>query len=146
MIMVSTGSHTYNDFTRAAEQAQHWVNELAEDMGWDEHDALRLLRTVLHAIRDWLSIEEVADLSSQLPTLIRGLFFEGWTADEPVRDRNKRDFVIRVRHGFGYDPNLDYDRAISAVFTLLDRHVSHGEIVQVRHSMKKALRQLWPHL
>lgn len=144
--MASTGSHTYKDFAHAAGQAQRWVNELANDMEWDEHDALRLLRTVLHAIRDWLSLEEMADLSSQLPTLIRGMFFEGWSAAEPVRDRNKRDFVLRVRHGFGYEPNLDYDRAISAVFNLLDRHVSHGEIVQVRNSMKKSLRHLWPHL
>jgi uncharacterized protein (DUF2267 family) len=30
------------------------------------------------------------------------------------------------------------------VFKLLDRHISHGEIVQVRNSMKKSLRKLWP--
>lgn len=144
--MASTALHTsQKSFQHSAEQAQQWVNELAKDLDWSEQDALRLLKTVLHALRDWLPLEEIADLSSQLPTLIRGIFFEGWSATEPARERNKRDFVIRVRHGFGYEPNLDYDNAIGAVFRLLDHHLSHGEIVQVRNSMQKSLRHLWPH-
>ncbi|WP_054310053.1 DUF2267 domain-containing protein [Mesorhizobium sp. 1M-11] len=144
--MAGTGFHTsQKSFQHAAEQAQRWVNELAKDLDWNEQDALRLLKTVLHAVRDWLSLEEIADFSSQLPTLIRGMFFEGWSPTEPARGRSKRDFVIRVRHGFGYEPNLDYDIAIGAVFQLLDHHLSHGETVQVRNSMKKSLRHLWPH-
>jgi uncharacterized protein (DUF2267 family) len=34
--------------------------------------------------------------------------------------------------------------AVAAVFRLLGRHVSHGEIEDIRHSMKKPLRELWP--
>lgn len=128
----------------AAEQAQQWVNELANELDWSNQDAFRLLRSVLHALRDWLSPEEMADLSSQLPTLIRGIYFEGWDPDEPAWERTKRDFVLRVRNGFGYEPEVDFDKAIAAVFRLLDRHISHGEIVQVRNSMKKSLRHLWP--
>jgi uncharacterized protein (DUF2267 family) len=33
---------------------------------------------------------------------------------------------------------------VRAVFRLLDRHISHGEIAQVRNSMRKPLRDLWP--
>lgn len=128
----------------AAEQAQQWVNELADDLGWSRQDAFRLLRSVLHTLRDWLSPQEMADLSSQLPTLIRGIYFEGWNPTEPEWERTKRDFVILVRNRFGYEPEIDVDKAIAAVFRLLDRHVSHGEIVQVRNSMKKSLRHLWP--
>jgi uncharacterized protein (DUF2267 family) len=42
------------------------------------------------------------------------------------------------------DPPDDAEEAIAAVFALLDRHLDSGELVQVRSSMKKALRQLWP--
>ena len=131
-------------FTHAAEQAQQWVNELAQDLGWNEQSTHRLLKSVLHTLRDWLSPEEMADLSAQLPTLIRGIYFEGWKPDTPMWERKKRDFVICVRNSFGYEPDVDIDRAIKAVFKVLDRHISHGEIVQVRNSMKKSLRQLWP--
>jgi uncharacterized protein (DUF2267 family) len=59
-------------------------------------------------------------------------------------ERKKRDFVLRVERDFGYDTNVDFDVAVNAVFRLLDRHISRGESVQVRNSMKKALRELWP--
>jgi uncharacterized protein (DUF2267 family) len=133
------------NFSHSAQQAQQWVNELAEDLGWNQQRAYHLLKVVLGVLRDWLSPEEVADLSAQLPALIRGIYFEGWDpAVSPATERKKRDFVIRVERGFGYDSNVDFDVAINAVFKLLDRHISHGEIVQVRNSMKKALRELWP--
>ncbi|MGB3390393.1 MAG: DUF2267 domain-containing protein [Pseudaminobacter sp.] len=133
------------NFTQAAQQAQQWVNELAEDLNWNERRAYHLLRCVLHALRDWLSPEEMTDLSAQLPVLIRGIYFEGWKPLEtPVWERKKEDFIERVQEAFSDDLLNDPDRAVAAVFRLLDRHVSHGEIVQVRNSMKKSLRGLWP--
>ena len=133
------------NFFHAASQAQQWVNELVEDLNWNEQKAYRLLKCVLHTLRDWLSPQEMADLSAQLPVLIRGLYFEGWKPMEtPAFDRKKRDFVIRVRANMVGDSDVDTDMSISAVFKLLDRHISRGEIVQVRNSMKKSLRELWP--
>ena len=133
------------NFFHAANQAHQWVNELAEDLKWNDQRAQRLLKCVLHALRDWLSPQEMADLSAQLPVLIRGIYFEGWKPMEtPAFDRKKRDFVIRVRANMAGDSDVDIDASISAVFKLLDRHISHGEIVQVRNSMKKSLRELWP--
>ncbi|MDW6024791.1 DUF2267 domain-containing protein [Mesorhizobium sp. BAC0120] len=134
-----------SSFSYAAQQAQQWVNELAEDLDWNVHRAYHLLKAVLTALRDWLSPEEAADLSAQLPLLIRGIYFEGWDPSlSPATERKKRDFVIRVEKSFGFETNIDFDTAINAVFKLLDRHISHGEIVEVRNSMKKSLRELWP--
>ncbi|WP_245431997.1 DUF2267 domain-containing protein [Aminobacter aminovorans] len=143
---VKTMSHaSSSNFLHAAEQAQQWANELAADLGWPEHRAHRLLKAVLPTLRDWLSSEESADLSSQLPELIRGIYFEGWNpATSPAVAREKREFVLRVAETFGHDSSINLDEAISAVFSLLDRHLSHGEIVQVRNSMRKSLRRLWP--
>lgn len=132
-------------FTQAAQQAQQWVNELAGDLGWEERRAYRLLRCVLHALRDWLTPEEMSDFAAQLPVLVRGIYFEGWQPLRALaRDRKKEDFVRRVDNEFTDDPLDDTDAAIAAVFGLLDRHLSQGEIAQVRHSMRKPLRQLWP--
>jgi uncharacterized protein (DUF2267 family) len=139
-------SHTtVSTFTQAAQQAQQWINELAADLNWSEQRSFRIFRAVLHTMRDWLSQEEMSDLSAQLPVLIRGVYFEGWDPlQAPVPDRKKRDFVLSVSAEFGHENDVDLERAIRAVFHLLDRHVSHGEMVQVRNSMQKALRQLWP--
>jgi len=106
---------------------------------------LPLSQTVLTALRDWLSQEEAADLSAELPTLIRGIYFEGWDPSlSPANERTKRDFVIRVECDFGRDTNFDFEVAINAVYHLMDRHISRGESIQVRSSMKEDLRALWP--
>lgn len=64
-------------------------------------------------------------------------------AETLVWGRTKEDFIARIQDGFTGDALDDPDEAVAAVFSLLDRHVSHGEIGQVRNSMKKSLRDLW---
>jgi uncharacterized protein (DUF2267 family) len=129
------------NFSHAAEQAQQWMNELSDDLEWSERRAYRLLRSVLHALHDWLS----ADLSAQPPVLIREVHFEGWKPREaPVCERKKEDFVARISSDFADDLLYVPEAAIAAVFRLLDRHISEGEIAQVRNSMEKSQRQLWP--
>lgn len=131
--------------THSAQQAQEWVNELALDLSWSHPRAYRLLRCVLHQIRDWLPQEEMADLSAQLPTLIGGIYFEGWDPlVTPVWERSKDAFLRSVQETLTNEDTADCETAVAAVFKLLDRHISHGEIVQVRGSMKKSLRELWP--
>ena len=133
------------NFAHAAQQAQQWVNELAEDLGWSEHHAHRLMKSVLQTLRDWLTPEETADLSAQLPTLIRGIYFEGWHPEKaPSWERERRDFEAIVADRFGHEIDADITEGVRAVFRLLDRHLSHGELVQVRNSMRKSLRKLWP--
>jgi len=87
----------------------------------------------------------MADLSAQLPTLIRGIYFENWDPlNTPVWERSKQDFLRTIEEGFSDDDLTDVEVAIASAFRLLDRHISHGEIVQVRSSMRKSLRELWP--
>lgn len=133
------------NFAHAAQQAQQWVNELAEDLGWPEHHAYRLMKSVLQTLRDWLTPEETADLSAQLPTLIRGIYFEGWHPDRtPNLERQRTAFEVMVADRFGYQVEADIAEGVRAVFRLLDRHLSQGELVQVQNSMRKSLRKLWP--
>ena len=141
-------SHTtISSFTQSAEQAQRWVNEFREDLGWaSDKDAYRLMRAVLRALRDWLSLEEVADLSAQLPMMIRGMLFENWQPSLiwQVTDRSKDDFTTRVQKEFGSEAIDDRDEAVAAVFRLVDKHISPGEARQVRGQLRKSLQDLWP--
>ncbi len=132
-----------SSFTQAASQAQQWVDELVEDLNWSERHAYHLLRTVLQALRDWQSQEEMADLAAQLPLLIRGIYFEGWDPSlTPVRERKKEDFIARIQSAFPGDMINNPERAIEAIFRLLDRHVPHGGAAQVRNSLRKSSREL----
>ena len=123
-----------------------WLKELNNLMDWDDrHRSWRLLRAVFHALRDWLQVNEAAHLGAQLPTLLRGLYYEGWhPAGTPVKKRSLADFRARIDKAFDTDPLKDPNDAISAVFVLLARHVTKGEVADVRQSLPKDVRELWP--
>jgi uncharacterized protein (DUF2267 family) len=123
-----------------------WINDLDERLGWnDKARAYRLLKAVLHGLRDWLRIEEAADLAAQLPGLLRGAYYEQWRpATTPVKKRHKADFVARVNESFKDDPLGNPSQAIMTVFTLLCDKVTAGEIEDVRRALPEDLRNLWP--
>ena len=129
----------------APQVVAEWLNRLQDDLAWsDRGRAYLLLRETLHAIRDFLTVDEAADLSAQLPLLIRGIFFEGWSpAQTPARDRSVDDFLNRVTEAFSDDPLIEPDVAVAAVFSLLRRQISPGEYRQVSWAMRKPLRDLW---
>jgi uncharacterized protein (DUF2267 family) len=121
-----------------------WLDELADDLGWPRQRTYLLLRETLHAVRDFLTVDEAADLAAQFPVLVRGVFYEGWSpAKTPAKPRNKSDLLARIESHFDKDPLDDPERAVSAVFDLLRRHVSWGEFDQVRHAMRKPIQELW---
>jgi uncharacterized protein (DUF2267 family) len=122
-----------------------WINELDELLGWNNKPrSYRLLRSVLHGLRDWLQHDESADLAAQLPTLLRGVYYEQWRpAATPVKERSKADFLARINHAFHGDPILHPAEAVSAVFMLLSRRIAGGEVQDVRHALPADLRALW---
>lgn len=123
-----------------------WINELDASMGWDDkHRSYRLLRIVLQTLRDWLPINEAADLGAQLPELLRGVYYEHWRpAKMPPKQRSKGDFMARIDHAFRTDPISSTPEAVAAVFGLLAHKITAGEIDDVRHALPADLRALWP--
>lgn len=121
-----------------------WLNELCDDLEFTKPRGYLLLHETLHAIRDFLTVDEAADLAAQLPVLVRGVYFEGWNPSKtPVRPRNKSDLIERVASRFQKEPLDDSDRAVAAVIDLLRRHVSWGEFKQAKHAMRKPVQELW---
>ena len=123
-----------------------WLNNLMQVLGWpDRHKAYLALRTTLHALRDRLTLEEVAQLSAQLPMLIRGFYYEGWDpTGKPLRVRHKEQFLARIAQPFRGDDSVDPERVAHAVFTVLAKRVSAGEIEDVKHVLPAEIRELWP--
>ncbi|MDP1669612.1 DUF2267 domain-containing protein [Phaeovulum sp.] len=129
----------------APQVVAEWLNSLGEDLGW--HDKARtymLLRATLHALRDFLTVNEAVDLAAQLPVLLRGVYYEGWIpAKTPARPRGKEAFLARVEAPFVNVPLEEPEDCVVAVFDLLRRRLSAGELGQVAHALRKPLRELW---
>jgi len=129
---------------RSVEQAKHWIDETAAELGDDDRRAAwRALKGVLHALRDRSTVEETAQLASQLPELIRGAFYENWTpARTPERYRDADAFLQRVRDQAGLAGETEASFAVSAVMGVLRRHVSAGELEDVLATMPSPVRDL----
>lgn len=128
----------------AVESTNIWVNDVNDRTGWDhKHRAYRLLRQVLHVIRDHLNVDEAAQLGAQLPVLVRGIYYEGWDPSKtPVIERNAERFLDRIQAAFETDPMGDAREAFSAVIGVMDAHVSGGEMEQVKKTFSKEIQDL----
>ena len=129
----------------AVETANIWVNDVDERTGWDHKQrAYRLLRQMLHVIRDHLNVDEAAQLGAQLPVLIRGIYYEGWDPSRtPVTERSAEGFIARVQDGFGTDPMGDAPAAIKAVIDVMDSRISEGEMQDVKGTFSREIRALF---
>jgi uncharacterized protein (DUF2267 family) len=118
----------------SVEKAHVWLNEMADELGTeDRQEAYRVLRAYLHAVRDRLPVDEAAQLAAQLPELVRGIYYESWNPSKtPVRYRGLADFLDRIATEASLDGETEASYAVSSAAKVLQRHVSAGELEDVR--------------
>ncbi len=128
-----------------------WLRDIAREIGNDNRRfAYLALRGTLHAVRDFLSIDESAQLSAQLPLLVRGIYFEGWNPAHLRRqDRSRERFLAHVetameRALWNEEYPIDTEEATRAVLRILSDRISEGEMDQIRQAMPARVRELWP--
>ena len=132
-------------FDTTIQKTNGWLVDLMKEMGIDNrHAAYQTLRAVLHALRDRLTIEEVADFAAGMPMLVRGFFYEGWRPGREERpERCEEAFLEDVLRHYGVRPHGDARGMCTAVFHVLNRHLPPGEIRDVRHQLSGPVRGLW---
>ena len=131
---------------RTVHTTNAWLDELSEELGLDDRQqAYHVLRAVLHALRDRLTVAEAFDLGAQLPLLVRGLYYEGWNpAGKPLRERKREDFLAHVSAALRESPGIYPEGVAWGIFKVLERHVSAGEIGDVKSILPAEIRALWP--
>jgi uncharacterized protein (DUF2267 family) len=119
-----------NLFAKMNQQATIWIKDMMAALGTtDEHKAVHALRAGLQALRDRLSVDQAAQLSAQLPLIIRGMFFEGWDpSDTPLRIRHRAEFLSLVREKYAPREDAPAEDILRSVFRVLDKHIAPGEV------------------
>ncbi len=128
----------------SVEKAHIWLKELAEELGTDDRQyAYRALRAVLHTLRDRLTVDVAAKLAAQLPTLIRGIYYEDWDPSRtplPIHDVEAfLDHVVKEGRMAG---ETEASLAVTAVARVLREHVTPGEIDDVLAVLPDKLKVL----
>lgn len=137
-------------FDRTIQKTNIWIKELMQEMGWKNRErTYGALRACLHATRDILTNEEVTQFGAQLPTLLRGAYFDGWKARTgPIRIKTVQEFYDLVITHLGTAQKKFSDEEIQAIthayFNVATKHVSSGEMLDIKSGLPKKVRGLIP--
>jgi uncharacterized protein (DUF2267 family) len=129
---------------RTIEKTNVWLGQVADELGTeDRRYAYRVLRAVLHTLRDRLTVDEAVELGAQLPDLIRGIYYEGWVPSRvPMKYRHAKEFLDRVAAESRLAGDTEASFATAAVMRVLEQHVSEGELSDVMSVMPPELRHV----
>jgi uncharacterized protein (DUF2267 family) len=137
----TTGVRT---FDQSLETTKEWLQAVQEQMGLDdEQRAFRVLRAVLQTLRDRLTVEEAAQFAAQLPMLLQGVYYHGWTpTGKPLKIRSRQEFLDLVAAGLmrQHDP----EEACRTVFRVLEEKMPGGVLEDVKRILPEPIRDLWP--
>lgn len=136
-------------FDRTLHKTNQWLKDVMRTMDWDSRErAYQALRATLHSVRDVLTFEEVVQLGAQLPMLLRGVYYEGWSPKyTPVRLKTVGEFFLLVRIHLG--PGAKFTNGQLRDFThacihVVAKHISAGELREVKAILPRKLKALVP--
>jgi uncharacterized protein (DUF2267 family) len=142
--MSSTGLDV---FDKTLQTTHIWLDELMQVIGPDRHVAWHVLGAVLRAIRDRVPLGLAAHLGSQLPLLVRGVYYDQWHAPARPDEKPPRsldEFLAPIADELANTRPVNVRDATRAVFQILSRHVNLGQVEKVRDAMPEEVRNLWP--
>ena len=138
-------------FNRYVQDGEQFVREVAAETSapWDMIRAFRILRAVLHALRNRLPVATSLQLIAQFPMLLKAIYVDGWQGNTEAKAmRNLGDFIEAVREEGGpglirdFIADNDVLKDVRAVLQVVKRHVSEGEMEDVLATLPATLRTL----
>ncbi len=136
------------DFEKYAAKGNEMVNMLAEDLKVPRDKAGRILRAVLHAMRNRLSLDESLQVVAQLPMALKGIYIDQWDPwhsfhrihhiDEFINEIRKYD---KTAAGYDFGNDESAKLAIQAVFRTLNQYLSAGEFRDVIAVLPRELKE-----
>ena len=131
-------------FDKTLQTTNVWLSEIMDRIGPDRQVAWKVLSTVLHKLRDRLPVELAANLGAQLPLLVRGVYYDQFEpARMPSDCGTPEEFKAEVAEWLADIGPVDPDEAIAAVFAVLDRHLSEGQVARIRNALPRGPRMAW---
>ena len=65
-------------------------------------------------------------------------------SSKPRKERRREGFLETIPLNINPAEGVEAEEAAKAVFTLLTRRITSGEIDDVRHMLPREVRELWP--
>jgi uncharacterized protein (DUF2267 family) len=136
-----------DEFDQTIPATLDWIDDLQGRLGWhDRSMTYGAMKATLHALRDALPADEAVFLGGCLPTLLRGVYYEGWhlKSQPPPAAADQEVLFERIRGGVGGALGVDAEEVAARVLELLAARLPSEELEDVKAVTPAPLRFLWP--
>ncbi|AEM69511.1 hypothetical protein Murru_0457 [Allomuricauda ruestringensis DSM 13258] len=140
------------NFNQYAQEGNAFLNEYTKQLGVgkDTEKAGRIFVSIMHALREIISVEESLQFIAQLPMFLKGAYVNGWNPKKRKPGiKHVDEFIELVKqfdgpsaiHDYGEENDLA-ETYIDVTFLFLRRYVSLGEMEDIRNELPKDLKSL----
>ena len=125
-----------------------FLGMVADRLRCDRRRADALTTIVFQELRGRLTPKEAADVASQLPGPLKASWLENEQPGRTVDRVHRNEFIGRVRQRAVLPDDLEAERAVRAVFAVLQcalgsPHGTEGEAWDIFAQLPKDLKSLW---
>ena len=129
---------------KSVQKSVKWIVEIQDELGWeDREDVYIATKAVLQTVRDRLPFKEAVQFSAQLPMLMKGMFFEGYSPSKEPLDINQPDEFYQKVQERSINKPINAEQATKNVLAVIQRKISKGEIEDIVSNFPKTLRSIW---
>lgn len=138
------------NFNQFAVEGNTFMKKYAHELnlGDDTDKAGRILSSILHGLREVISVEESLQLMAQFPMFLKAVYVNGWTLRKREKVKTMVDFIDMVREFDGktsindFESNEVAESYIDSTFIILRQYISLGELEDIRTSLPKDLKSM----
>jgi uncharacterized protein (DUF2267 family) len=137
------------NFEQFAAEGNHFIREVAQELGVSRNSAARITKAVLHAVRDKLPPDDAVEFAQGLPMALKSVYFDQYDiSGTPVKIRRPHDFLDYIFYKDEFGANVDFPHAnsvreaLKGVFRVLADHMDGGQIRQIKKIIGKEIVML----
>lgn len=138
------------DFNQFAKEANTFMATYTKalNLGTEREKAGRILSSILHALREIISVNESLQLVSQLPMFLKAVYVNGWSIRKTRKVKDLSDFIELVKFYNGVTSKVDFyseditENYIKTTFIVLRKYISLGEYEDIRTELPKELKYI----
>ena len=132
-------------FDTTLDKTNHLLKEIETEMGWEgrRNQSYSALRSVLHALRDRLPLEESIHFSAQLPLLLKGVYFDGWNPEALPIKMNKDEFLMYVGNQFKFEVEGGIENMVQKVSMIMFETIDPGEANKIISALPSDIAEIF---
>jgi uncharacterized protein (DUF2267 family) len=125
------------------QKTYRWIEEISEELGGiGRREAYRVMRAFLQTVRDRLTVDQAAELATQLPMLVRGIYYEGWVPSRaPIKMKAEELAEVFIERAI-LPPDREALNELKVAARVMRRHLSAGETADLLANLPPDIRQM----